>query len=714
MRHRLALGALTAAALAVTGTALALPGPAQDQAPVLSAETARGLHHVEPLPPVAPTAKAVDGDPSDWTGTGTGFGGTVVRSHGELIYTDHLFDAHGADDGGDAERLATQSELERIDPELYRLDPLYQQDVAGQFGAPAPDALRGDEHHGDLGLQPTADLVEVRLAADDEWLYVLARTTTMVSPDDVRLRVVVDGVRTDLAAGTDGVAVDPEGWRNTLEARLPRPGGDVASVAVAALAPDGSVANVAFRTEEPVRVFFERDQALGLFANGGELAPFAVDVDLAALAGGTTERWVPGPGYHDRVFVSTEAVAREEGEDGLWQHYGLYLPSSWGATAGPHPLQWWLHWRGGEAHTAGSVIPKLFRDLGDDHDAVVVSPRGRGTSEWYVGVGHVDVLDVWADVEALLAPRIDWNRVYVTGHSMGGWGSWLLPILYPDRFAAAVPYAGPVTQGAWTGADVPGCDELEYDDYTPCYIEANGSRPRDQHTLRMLENLRNVPVAAFHGAADELVPVSGVTRQMARMAELGHRHRYYLSPAYEHYSHPVMDQWAEGGRYAHRFERDPDPPEVVYIRDLAFEQAVEEVRSHGNALDFDFDSAYWMSGLEVAAGAERAVFRGRDLADPAAHAAVPDTTAPVSDGQAGPFVVTGVQWVDTTAVSPAATRNGVALDLDGVSAVTVDVDRLSVDTSAPILLEVTTTHPATITIAGRVVHVEPGTTQTEL
>ena len=715
MKRRRLLLAATAVSVCVTGTAVALPGPLEDQAPVLSRETARGGHQLVSLDPVVPSAKTVDGDPSDWIGTATGFGGTIVRSAGELVYTDHLFDAHGADDGGDAERLAQLDPLVDAEPSLYRLDPLYQQDVAGEFGAPVPDEMRGEETYGDLGLQPTADLVEVRLAADAEWLYVLARTTTMQDPGDLRIRVVLDGVTHDLAAGTQDVAVDPTGWQNTLEARLPRPDGSTASIALGSVTPDGRVANVAFRTAEPVRVFFDHDQALGLFESGDVIDPFAIEVDLDELAAGATQRWVPGPGYHDRIFRSTETISEEKGENGVWQHYGLYLPDAWDpAAATAHPLQWWLHWRGGEAHTAGAVIPKLFRDLGDDHDTVVISPRGRGTSEWYVGVGHVDVLEVWDDVHALLAGRIDADRVYVTGHSMGGWGSWLLSILYPDRFAAAVPYAGPVTQGAWTGADVPGCDDLQFEEYTPCYIPANDSDPRAQHTQRMLENLRNVPVAAFHGAADELVPISGVTRQMARMAELGYRYRYYASPTYEHYTHPIMDQWEEGGRYSHQFVRDPNPPEVVYIRDVAFERTVEEIRSKGHDLDFAFDSAYWMTGLEVAPGADRAIFRGRNLGDPEAHLAVPDTAPPATVGQWGPFVVTGQQWVDSTDLTAPPARNGVALDLDGVSAVAVDVDRLGLDRWEPIVLEVTTTHPVTVTLAERSVQFDAGTSTVEV
>ncbi len=56
---------------------------------------------------------------------------------------------------------------------------------------------------------------------------------------------------------------------------------------------------------------------------------------------------------------------------------------------------------------------------------------------------------------------------------------------------------------------------------------------------------------------------------------LGYRHRYYLFPNHEHYSHPVVDEWAEGVRYLHQFTRDAIPERVTYIRYMAFEQSVE-------------------------------------------------------------------------------------------------------------------------------------------
>ena len=210
-----------------------------------------------------------------------------------------------------------------------------------------------------------------------------------------------------------------------------------------------------------------------------------------------------------------------------------------------------------------------------------MSPRGRGTSRWYVGKGHVDFREVWENVHRTFS--VDRARTYVAGHSMGGWASFLLTILYPDRFAAALPASPPVTQGMWTGLDFAGCDEYEAGGYTPCYGGANDGDARVQHTRRLLENVRYVPWAIYHGAADELVPVSGVTRQVERLVQLGYRHRYYLFPHQEHYGPPITDEWAEGAPYMHTFARPREPARVTYIRDMPFERATETIQSDERA-----------------------------------------------------------------------------------------------------------------------------------
>jgi pimeloyl-ACP methyl ester carboxylesterase len=577
---------------------------------------------------------------------------------------------------------------------------------------------------------------------DSDRLALLARTTTMTSegstallvladtaPGETSLEVpfnsglassiadtalfIADGtVRVaDLATGdvaplADAVAVaNPQGWTNAIEASLPLDaiGGSAQGISLAVASgivnesgdgfahlsiettddlPHANVANVAFRLDEPVRVWFEKKQGLSLFE--GSIDPFFYELDASAMQAGTTQRYVPGPGYHERIFVSdtSTGVPREGGRDGVFQHYGIFLPSAY--EGDPVPLQWWLHWRGGNAHSGASIVPKVFKQFGEDRDSIVVAPSGRGTSTWYVGRGHVDVLEVWADVFDTFA--VDRDRVYVSGHSMGGWGSYLLTLLYPDRFAAAAPVAGPVTQGAWTGLDFPGCDDFESDGTTPCYVSVNGGRGRDQHTRKILENARHVPYAILQGTDDELVWYSGVFRQSERLIELGYRHRLYSYPGYEHYSHPIADQWAEAASYLHSFVRDANPAQISYKRDMLFERATEEVQAGNAVLDFDFDSAYWMSELTATdAGAGTASFEGRSLAIPEEpYIAAPDTGAPTAPGQTGPYAITGLQWLpDPTAATPEPV-NGFEVTLTGADAVRLDLARMSIDPSATI------------------------------
>ncbi|HET7482935.1 MAG TPA: Ig-like domain repeat protein [Actinomycetota bacterium] len=737
--------------------AVADPGAVTDL-PVLSRETPAGGGTVASVDGPAPTSKTIDGHIDDWTGEPTRYGGTAVYSAGELVYQDHLFDALGPDDGRDADRLATTDPIEQAAPETYRIDALAQADAPGEFGAPTPEQFSWDDTYGDaVDHQDAADIEELRLALDGDRLDVLLRTTTMRTPSDTALLLLADtqpgsnvydvpfnsGLRTsvadvavfvadgtvrfaDLATGdvTDlggaSAAADASGWTNALEAALPAaaltdPNGTLRMAAATGARevtgfahlqietnddqPHPNVANVAFRFDEPVRTWFDKQQALAL--HDGTIDPFFYDVDVAAMNAGASQRFTPTAGYHDRIFLSdpSTGVPKESGRDGIFQHYGIYLPSAYDGST-PLPLQWWLHWRGGNAHSGAAIVPKVFKQMGEDVNTIVVAPSGRGTSTWYVGRGHVDILEVWRDVFASYA--VDRDRVYVSGHSMGGWGTYLLTLLYPDRFAGGAPVAGPVTMGAWTGADFPGCDSFKYDDYTPCYIDANGSRPRDQHTRKLLENALHVPYAILQGTSDELVPYSGVFRQSERLAQLGYRYRLYTYPGYEHYSHPAMDQWADVADYLHGFTRDPNPAHVVYRRDMPFELATEQVQSDGVALDFDFDSAYWMSGLEpIDATKGVATFDGRSLAiAETPHVTVPDSGAPTAPGQTGPYVITGLQWLDDPTASTPPETNAFSATLTGASAVTLDLSRMSIDDSAPVAGTISTSDALDLGLAG--------------
>ncbi|HYI46631.1 MAG TPA: hypothetical protein VE174_14330, partial [Actinomycetota bacterium] len=358
---------LTVAALGVSLAPAALaqvPQGDPTDLPVFSKQVPAGGGSTTEVPGPAPVAKTIDGNISDWVGTPTRYGGTSVYSAGEFVYQDHIFDATGPDDGRDAERLGTTDPLEEVFPEAYRLDALSQANAAGELGIPVEDVApqySWDDTYGDASpRQDAADLEEVRVAVDGDSVDLLARTTTMNTKNDTALLVLADtvpgvtshevpfnsGLTTttgdvaffvtdgttlvaDLATGdvspAGGSAVaKPDSWTNALEASLPlasMSGTDGISLALASGTPNDddsgfkhltiefsdaeahpNVANVAFRTSEPVRIWFDRDQALAL--HSGSIDGFFTSLDTGLLAAGTSQEYVPGPGYHDRIFVS--------------------------------------------------------------------------------------------------------------------------------------------------------------------------------------------------------------------------------------------------------------------------------------------------------------------------------------------------------------------------------------------------------------------------
>ena len=714
------------AAVAVFGSLCLLApvlqaGAAEVTKPVARAEVAAGRGKIVTLAPRFDPPHRVDGKITDWRGRPSGYGGTSIYSSGELVYGDHIFDAYGADDGDDVQRLAVEDPITKLLPETYRVDGALQY-LPGEFGIPTPGQNLAT-HYGDLPHQDEADLSEFRVASEGSKLWLLARTTTMSKAAKPALLVLVDsrpgsasrsvpfssGIRStradyallltrsgskvaDLGTGavrtlsSGSVAFNPTGFVNAIEARIPRAlvgaSGSSFSIAAATGTADGTrlkqlplapnLANIAFREREPVRDWWEKRQAFALHA--GSIDEFFKTVSVARLESGATQQLVPGPGYWDRVFQSAERISRERGQEGVLQHYGLYLPSKYSSKR-KMPLQFWFHFRGGTAHIAATLVPGVIHDMGETPQTIVVTPKGRGTSRWYVGISHVDFREVWGDVHHRF--RVDRNRTYTAGHSMGGWASYLLPILYPDLWAASFPASAPVTQGAWTGIDFANCDELEADGQTPCYTGANGGDPRVQLTRPLLDNLRHVPTVLFHGAADELVPLTGVLRNTERLTALAYHWRLYAFPAQEHYGPPIQDQWGEGVRYEHRFVRNPNPARVTYIRSMPFERATESIQSEGVKLDFDFNRAYWMSGLEPFDGTKGvARFDGRSLGirlQP--YRAVPEAGAPAATDNTGPWAMTGGAWQRTGAPAPAP-RNAFKATLSGAKAVRLDAARM--------------------------------------
>src|SRR6185503_5573902 len=128
---------------------LALAAPASAATPpVARTEVPAGGGSTVTLAPRSDAPRRVDGRATDWGGTLPGFGGALMYSSGELVYQDHVFDAYGADNGQDAQRMAVQDPLNAAVPEAYRVDPALQY-VPQEFGVPT-GPFTFDVHYGDL------------------------------------------------------------------------------------------------------------------------------------------------------------------------------------------------------------------------------------------------------------------------------------------------------------------------------------------------------------------------------------------------------------------------------------------------------------------------------------------------------------------------------------------------------------------------------------
>jgi pimeloyl-ACP methyl ester carboxylesterase len=166
---------------------------------------------------------------------------------------------------------------------------------------------------------------------------------------------------------------------------------------------------------------------------------------------------------------------------------------------------------------------------------IILSPFGRGPTDYKVW-GEVDVL--CAIREAMRAYRVDEDRVYMTGVSMGGTGCWQIATHYPDIFAAIAPVCGNADHRVWEREWNWGQKERTFMSEVRDFME-NCESP-----VFLAENLMHVPVYCVHGDADEVVPVGHSRSMVGRLRELGYSVIYDEQKGVGH-----------GGFYAGTFEK---------------------------------------------------------------------------------------------------------------------------------------------------------------
>lgn len=128
--------------------------------------------------------------------------------------------------------------------------------------------------------------------------------------------------------------------------------------------------------------------------------------------------------------------------DHTLQPFRVFVPSSYDSTKA-YPLVIALHGMGGDENSYFEAYGKgAFTSEAEKHGYIVACPKGRKPASMYMGDAERDVMDVLADM--MRAYRIDPDRVYLTGHSMGGFGTWTVAMNHPEVFAAIAPVSGGV------------------------------------------------------------------------------------------------------------------------------------------------------------------------------------------------------------------------------------------------------------------------------
>lgn len=147
------------------------------------------------------------------------------------------------------------------------------------------------------------------------------------------------------------------------------------------------------------------------------LASGQPDKYLAELA---NDRW-----WHDLQRKLSTATRYE---------YAVFLPKDYETDPQKSwPLILYLHGSGGHKNKAYESDGKVLADMRDD--VIVVSPSSGGP-----GWRWTPLADLLDEVEQKY--HVDPDRVYLTGFSMGGYGTWHTVLAMPQRFAAVAPVGG--------------------------------------------------------------------------------------------------------------------------------------------------------------------------------------------------------------------------------------------------------------------------------
>lgn len=260
--------------------------------------------------------------------------------------------------------------------------------------------------------------------------------------------------------------------------------------------------------------------------NGGKSVIIILGLLLVAVScGPASEPLPPQTGVHLQSRFEIPETIEGQVPSHTEMDYLVWLPEGYGQDPDTEwPLIFFLHGAGSDVNDSRFVmsygLPEVLYsgDQPQEFPFIVVSPQAYPNVPWWEGDTLV-ILNALLD-EIVRTYQVDLDRVYLTGLSMGGYGSWWLATDYPDRFAAVVSVSG-------SGYRTPTAPDEE----TVC-------------------RLRDVPLWAIHGDRDMISDPMANKVQVLSLAACGGEVEWTLYPDAGHgetyaraYRDPALYAW---------------------------------------------------------------------------------------------------------------------------------------------------------------------------
>ena len=446
--------------------------------------------------------------------------------------------------------------------------------------------------------------------------------------------------------------------------------------------------NMAFRLDEPVPHIYEpgiantiaegsvfvkedgswwRERRQGDVLASGDVSEFSANIDFAKLASRVVdESLVPKAGHLDRIMASHHNLG--QGVDynitcltstapectgrfvGQLQPYAAFVP----AKASPrHGFGLVVSMHGLSANYNEFLGSHEAAEMGEEGTgSIFASPESRGPDGGYSSYAEADVFEMWADVARHY--RLNPDRAYVTGYSMGGGGTYRLASRWPDLWARAFPIVGPPTSAA------------------------------------SFTSLRNIPVMAWYGQTDELVGPEDSEQAFLNAEQAGLRYDQWVFTPAGHVTEGNNDEYTPAAEFFGENTVDRNPVHVTYVVDP----------SKDTVADSPADHAYWLSGLTVrstgSAGKIDAFSHAAGLGDPP-PLPVALSAGTLEGGSHGPLPYTrrSLSW-GPAPVQPKADR--VDITASNLAKATLDPKRAGVSCAAQIVIK--SDGPFELTLSG--------------